>query len=464
MVSKRPSIFISSTIYDFRDLRSSLKHYLSSLGFDVYLSEFNDFPKLADLGTFEAALETISHSDYYILLVGSRVGGFYDQKRRISITQREYREAYQLAQTGGIRILILVRDEIWKIRSDRKKLEEYLVNVLSKQFELGPEQIGAIVNHPSDLVNDAQFIFEFLREISREDEMEIAAREGGGFPRANWVHRFSSFEDIVDVLRVELRISNRLAQVALVTNLRQEILDNLIILTEKHKGEISPGFKWATYARGSLQHDINASSTMPGRYLKWLLVYALGATKNTWLSSTFIDQAVRSGEFLQFDKSTGGFASSRLSQRLRELGKEINRLRKNALDARQLLTEFMTKYKEIAKTESSVSVPNTDLLIPISFANNEENTINLSVAILLALDGDYRNLEMIDLNPPSPLLDQAEGIAKETPTTMEISGWAMAQSEEQRATYLKTREIIDRLISSSDGDKKSAGEDSERMD
>jgi len=40
---QKPKIFISSTIYDFQDLRSSLKYWLSELGFSVQLSEYSDF-------------------------------------------------------------------------------------------------------------------------------------------------------------------------------------------------------------------------------------------------------------------------------------------------------------------------------------------------------------------------------------------------------------------------------------
>lgn len=107
MSNKRPSIFISSTIYDFRDLRSSLKYYLQSLGYDVYLSEFNDFPKPLDVSTFDAALQTLRTADYYLLLIGHRVGGFYREFDQVSITRMEYRTAYEEAMAGKMRLLIL---------------------------------------------------------------------------------------------------------------------------------------------------------------------------------------------------------------------------------------------------------------------------------------------------------------------------------------------------------------------
>jgi hypothetical protein len=37
MPAQRPKVFISSTIYVFRDLRSALKYWLEELGYDVLL-------------------------------------------------------------------------------------------------------------------------------------------------------------------------------------------------------------------------------------------------------------------------------------------------------------------------------------------------------------------------------------------------------------------------------------------
>ena len=57
MKMKRPKIFISSTIYDFRDLRSALKYHLEALGFDVQLSEKNDFYKEFNINSYKACLK-----------------------------------------------------------------------------------------------------------------------------------------------------------------------------------------------------------------------------------------------------------------------------------------------------------------------------------------------------------------------------------------------------------------------
>jgi len=40
----KPKVFISSTIEDFKDLRSAIKYYLEENGFEVATSENADYP------------------------------------------------------------------------------------------------------------------------------------------------------------------------------------------------------------------------------------------------------------------------------------------------------------------------------------------------------------------------------------------------------------------------------------
>jgi len=122
---KKPRIFISSTIYDFKDLRSSLKYWFNELGYDVQLSEYSDFEKDSSKNTYETCVEAIKQCDYFILLIGSRVGGLYD--KNISITRQEYREAYKLAQESKIiKIITFVRQIVWDVLEDRKGLLKIL--------------------------------------------------------------------------------------------------------------------------------------------------------------------------------------------------------------------------------------------------------------------------------------------------------------------------------------------------
>jgi hypothetical protein len=121
-----PTFFLSSTIYDFKDLRSAIKYYLEQQGCRVLASDFNDFPKPLDVHSYEACLKAIAEADYFVLLIGARVGGWFDEATQVSITQREYREAYRLHQEGRLKLLSFVRADVWRMRDDRKLLTKHL--------------------------------------------------------------------------------------------------------------------------------------------------------------------------------------------------------------------------------------------------------------------------------------------------------------------------------------------------
>ncbi len=59
----RPRVFVSSTIRDLEDLRDALKFWLEEMGFEVQMSEHNDFERRPEVTTFEACFEAIWESD-----------------------------------------------------------------------------------------------------------------------------------------------------------------------------------------------------------------------------------------------------------------------------------------------------------------------------------------------------------------------------------------------------------------
>ncbi len=277
MPAQSPKVFISSTIYDFRDLRSSLKYWLEELGYEVLLSEHNDFPAQVDLNSYESCLRAIDDSNYFIVLVGSRVGGWYNEASRISITQAEYQRAYQRLAAGKIKLLAFVRRDLWDVREDRKELELLLKGEALHHAELDEKDIQAITKHPSKFANDAEFTFGFLNEIARMEEMKAAVSGKGPFPPGNWIRQFSEFRDIIDALRVELRFGSNLRRITLSANLRAEIESNLRMLLDRSgdDDELIPRSKYASYARDSLEGGVDDTSKFKGKHLRWLGMFTL---------------------------------------------------------------------------------------------------------------------------------------------------------------------------------------------
>ena len=225
----RPKIFISSTVYDFKDLRSSLKFWLEEFEYQLQLSEFNDFEKNLSKNSYKACLESIEKVQYFILLIGSRIGGYYDEKNKISITQQEYRKACQVAKSKGLRLIIFVRQDLWDIKDDRKALNKYLREEYLRENKLDEDDLKKISFHSSRVVSNAEFVFNFIDEVCKKQGMKEALKKGTPFPAKNWVHRFQTFRDIVDVLKNELPLSKRLSSLAYLLRLSGDTSLNSIV-------------------------------------------------------------------------------------------------------------------------------------------------------------------------------------------------------------------------------------------
>ena len=265
MSSNKPKVFVSSTIYDFRDLRSAIKYWLEQHGYEVRLSDQNDFPQDPALNSYDSCLQAIDDSDYFILLIGGRVGGWYDEAARISITRMEYRRAYERAKQGQLKLLTFVRKEVWDIREDRNQLKKYLASESGKELELTEADIRAIASHPSKFVTDAETTFDFLKEVGRVPEMKDAAAKKGALPPGNWIHQFTTFRDIADAMKVGMRISGSLQRATLAANLKHEILQNLCRVTYKgDNGNVLPDYLWAARSRNNLQGGLYDTSSFSG--------------------------------------------------------------------------------------------------------------------------------------------------------------------------------------------------------
>lgn len=96
----RPRIFVSSTYYDLRHVRSSLEDFINSLGYEPVLSEKGRIAYDPDIPLDESCYREAASTDIFVLIVGGRYGTaasdeglknkpeFYE--RYESITKKEY--------------------------------------------------------------------------------------------------------------------------------------------------------------------------------------------------------------------------------------------------------------------------------------------------------------------------------------------------------------------------------------
>ena len=99
----RPRVFVSSTYYDMKHLRSSIENFIEQLGYEPVLSEKDSIAYLPDAPLYESCYRESKSEDLFVLIIGGRYGSaasdqpkgdgddFYD--RYESITKREYESA-----------------------------------------------------------------------------------------------------------------------------------------------------------------------------------------------------------------------------------------------------------------------------------------------------------------------------------------------------------------------------------
>lgn len=383
--SARPSIFVSSTIYDFRDLRSALKFWLEELGYDVQMSDHADFNKPLDTNSYEACLRSIETCDYFVLLIGSRVGGPFSTPENVSITRAEYRHAYKLFQQGRIKLVPFVRREVWNIREDRKALKDYLRGDFRKAKELGDAEVDAISKHESKFVTDAEAIFSFIDEVARADEMRAAVKTGSGYPAGNWIHVFDTFEEIAGALRSALGSTANLRRRALEACVRDEILRNLRSVVGNKPNTLSDH----VHVAFALAKNIGSARDFGGSTILQAVdinTMWMGLISIPSYETTFLEEALRSGEFMDYDKARDRFhvgTTQRVLIQLRRALQAVNQTDYTSL--RNSLTE--NHYVESGPGDRSVTVKNAHLLPLVLGYHTFESAVHLLIKAHRVLSG-----------------------------------------------------------------------------
>lgn len=162
MAGHSPTIFISSTFYDLRQVRADLFHFIEDqLGYRALASEHVSFPVDPDIDTIENCRERVQKdADCMVLIVGSRYGSI-PAKLSKSVTNLEY----EIARAKGIPIYTFIQKEILAILP---------------AWESNPDaDFSKIVDSPA--------LFLFINNI----------RSSG----RQWTFPFDTAQDIVNVLR-----------------------------------------------------------------------------------------------------------------------------------------------------------------------------------------------------------------------------------------------------------------------
>ena len=396
-MNNTPKVFISSTVYDFKDIRSALKFYLEEHGYIVYTSESSDFKVDVKVHSYEACLNLIDECDYFILLIGSRGGGWYDKENKISITRQEYRHAYQLHQQGGLQILSFVRNEVWQLKETRNELTRYLENINSFDKDL----IADIVNAPTKFANDAQFVSDFIQEVGKNAETKTAMQDKALLPTGNWIRVFNSFKDIIDSLKELIKIND------LDYKLNLEILKNELQAYNLQVNEILRNYPNALYV--TLNNLLNNAKKSESPYGEFIL------DKDDWetfipifwytsvihyipIDVQVINQILTSKTFFNFNSQNQSFTKSPIYENLLELKKGIYAFNNQNFDISEVI-QLTNEMKRKFKIYGNYRINTTDLTKVVSRAGIISNIFNLTYSINNSIEtGVYQSPQIFDFN------------------------------------------------------------------
>jgi hypothetical protein len=170
----KPRVFVSSTYYDLKYVRSSVENFIEELGFESILSEKGNIAYAPDIPLDQSCYREVGNSDIYVLIIGGRYGAEKSDKKQElpknfyerydSITRQEYATAVD----NDIPTYILIEKPVYA------DFETYLRNKENKDIRYAHV----------DSVN----IFRLIEEILSK-------------PMNNPAHHFDKYSDIEDWLR-----------------------------------------------------------------------------------------------------------------------------------------------------------------------------------------------------------------------------------------------------------------------
>lgn len=166
----KPRVFVSSTFYDLKYIRSSIEQFIINLGFEPILSEKGSIAYNPDLPLDESCYNEAQICDLFVMIIGGRYGAeitatrddslkqFYD--RYISITRKEY----ESAKDKNIPIYIFIERNVYTeyelFRNNKNKQDINYVQVDSvNTFYMIEQILGQLCNnpvHPFDKISEIE--------------------------------------------------------------------------------------------------------------------------------------------------------------------------------------------------------------------------------------------------------------------------------------------------------------------
>ncbi len=389
-------------------------------------SDFNDFPKPLDKHSYQGCLEAIGAADHFVLLIGARVGGWFDEPNQVSITQQEYREAYCFHQEGKLQALLsFVRADVWRMKDDRKLLAKHI-----ETLDLDPGAKSQVLLAPTKAATNAEFVVKFIEEVGKNRETAAAAKGKGPLPTGNWLHQFENFEDIIEPIQVQAFVGRPVEEAAMGRLLRTELRD---ILRKCLVRGTNPGSK--AFSPNIAIHNFYATLPEPpsfgGKKTTVVNTERYRRLVSLWIHimqtkffPQILPEAVRSSAFMEYHQVSGEMKELPVHEALLKLLIELkNFSRKDTPDIPKLLLNGFPMRDE----PEYIEVESMQLVVLLHIFDRWSNIIDLCRAIIVHLEG--QPFVMPKLRPQSPFYGDGE-LSNEIATPEQVDEFLAAPPQD----------------------------------
>lgn len=206
----KPRIFISSTFYDLKQVRSDLDLFIENIGYDSVRNEEGDIPYGKEEALEEYCYKEIKSVDILVSIVGGRFGS-ESKKSNSSVSQIELRTALK----ENKQVYIFIEKNILS------EYETYLINKDNNSMKY-------------KYVDDVR-IYQFIEEVKNLN----ANNNIKGFESASDISKYLK-EQFAGLFQRFLEEQTRVKEVSLIRNLEKtaQTLNKLVnFLSDENKGQ-----------------------------------------------------------------------------------------------------------------------------------------------------------------------------------------------------------------------------------
>ena len=190
MSESLPKVFLSSTIYDLRDLRDAVQTALRKEGYTVLASEDGSIPVDSSKHSYDVCLQAAKTCDCLVAVIDGRFGGTMPDGKT-SITQAEV----ETALADGKQVYVFVRQGVWdakEIYTAHAKAGHSFVKTKIVDDERVFQVIEVIrkratgnwifqFNKPSDLIATVLFQIQSFQASNKAASLPLKLKDAAGF-------------------------------------------------------------------------------------------------------------------------------------------------------------------------------------------------------------------------------------------------------------------------------------------